>query len=528
MVGEGHGTCEALGSAARRNSPVYRDRHVVKVVLGTRETLPRTAEVVKSGPISPKGEVASCRKGVGGGGSTEEVRTTKTSWREEPLLCPSKWRRYERVNAESANYAKVKAQELQNKLYLAAKENPKRRFHALYDKLYREDVLWEAWRRVKGNRGSGGIDGMTIDQIVREYGEEQFVEDIREKLVAGTYHPLPARRKEIPKGDGKFRPLGIPALVDRTVQMATKMVIEPIFETDFKDFSYGFRPKRDTKGAIRHIRRAVKQGVYWVVDVDITGYFDNIPHEKLMMLVEQRISDRRVLKLIRKWLKAGFVKDDQFYETDLGSPQGGVISPLLANIYLNYLDTIWEKKFTELGTMVRYADDLVILCKTKEQALRSIDVLKAVFAKLELQMNTSKSKLVNLWDDKNGFDFLGMHHRKIPKQIKGKEHYILRSYPSKKAMKKMKEKVKEVTEPRNRLFWTMNEMVKELNPKIQGWKNYYAMDSFAIPFLNKIDWYIRKRLMLFWNKKLNRRNKHSQSNKVGIIAQLAGLKKLIS
>ncbi|WP_246608770.1 group II intron reverse transcriptase/maturase [Paenibacillus agaridevorans] len=310
------------------------------------------------------------------------------------------------MNAESANYAKVKAQELQNKLFLAAKENPKRRFHALYDKLYREDVLREAWRRVKGNRGSGGIDGITIDHIVNEYGEEKFVEDVGEKLTAGTYHPLPARRKEIPKGDGKFRPLGIPALVDRTVQMATKMVIEPIFETDFKDFSYGFRPKRDTKGAIRHIRRAVKQGVYWVLDVDIAGYFDNIPHEKLMMLVEQRISDRRILKLIRKWLKAGFVKDDQFYETTLGSPQGGVISPLLANIYLNYLDTIWEKKFTELGTMVRYADDLVILYKTKEQALRSIDVLKAVFAKLELEMNTSKSKLVNLWDDKNGFDFL--------------------------------------------------------------------------------------------------------------------------
>jgi RNA-directed DNA polymerase len=432
------------------------------------------------------------------------------------------------VNAvKPANYAKVKAQELQDKLYLTAKENPKRRFHALYDKIYREDILWEAWRRVKGNRGSGGVDGITIDHIVNEYGEEQFVEEIRERLITSTYHPLPARRREIPKGDGKFRPLGIPAVIDRVVQMATKLVIEPIFETDFKESSYGFRPKRDAKGAIRHIRRAVKKGVYWVVDVDIAGYFDNIQHEKLMRLVEQRISDRRVLKLIRKWLKAGYVKDDQFYETELGSPQGGVISPLLGNIYLNYLDTIWEKQFAELGTFVRYADDLVILCKTKEQALKSIDVLKAVFGKLELQMNTTKSKLINLWDDKVGFDFLGMHHRKIPKQIKGIDRYILRSYPSKKAMKKMKEKVKEVTEPRNRLFWTMNRMVEELNPKIQGWRNFYAMDSFADPFLNKIDWYIRKRLMLFWNKKRNRRKKHSKSRIAGIVAQHSGLKKLV-
>jgi RNA-directed DNA polymerase len=179
------------------------------------------------------------------------------------------------VNAvKPANYAKVKAQELQNKLYLAAKGNPHRRFHALYDKIYREDVLWEAWRRVKVNRGSGGIDGVTIELIVNENGEQRLVEGIREQLIKGTYHPLPARRKEIPKPDGKLRPLGIPAIRDRIVQMATKMVIEPIFETDFKDCSYGFRPKRDAKGAIRHIRRAVKKGVYWVVDVDIEKFSD--------------------------------------------------------------------------------------------------------------------------------------------------------------------------------------------------------------------------------------------------------------
>ncbi|MFB9279263.1 group II intron maturase-specific domain-containing protein, partial [Cohnella cellulosilytica] len=183
----------------------------------------------------------------------------------------------------------------------------------------------------------------------------------------------------------------------------------------------------------------------------------------------------------------------------------------------------------ETGTLVRFADDLVILCKTKEQALRAIDVLKAVFGKLELEMNKKKSKLINLWDDKQGFDFLGMHHRKIPKKLRGnKTASILRSYPSKKAMKNMKQKVKETTEPRNRLHWTMNKMVEELNPKIQGWKNYYGLDSFANLFLNKIDWYIRKRLTLFWNKKRNRRNKHGKSREAAVAAQLAGLKKVAS
>jgi retron-type reverse transcriptase len=178
------------------------------------------------------------------------------------------------VNAQKANYTRAKAQELHKTLYVAAKENPKRRFHALYDKVYRPDILWEAWKRVKANGGSGGIDGITIDYIVKEYGEGRFVFEIGGDLINGEYHPMPARRKEIPKGDGKsVRPLGIPAIRDRVVQMATKMVIEPIFEADFQDFSYGFRPKKSQHQAIRHIRRAVKQGVYWVVDIDIKGYF---------------------------------------------------------------------------------------------------------------------------------------------------------------------------------------------------------------------------------------------------------------
>lgn len=413
----------------------------------------------------------------------------------------------------TANYTKVKARELQRTLYLAAKVNTKRVFHALYDKVYRTDVMWEAWKRVKANRGSAGVDGITIRHIVEEYGEARFVLETQQQLQSGKYHPKLVRRKDIPKGDGKTRPLGIPVIRDRLVQMATKMVLEPIFEADFRDCSFGFRPKRSAKQAIERIRCTVNDGkVYWVVDVDITGYFNNIPHDKLLTLVEQRIGDRRVLKLVRKWLKAGVMEDGQRHDTEMGSPQGGVISPLLANIYLNYLDTVWEKKCSHVGTLVRYADDLVILCEHKSQALEAIQVLKAVFKKLELSMNTDKSKLVNLWIDTPGFDFLGFHHQRMPVLWKGgRVGNILRSLPSRKAMNKMRARVKEETAPRNRLYWTPEQMVERLNPIIQGWRNYYGCidPGMSNRFLNKIDWYVLRRLTLYWRKKHKRQTRSS-------------------
>ena len=407
---------------------------------------------------------------------------------------------------KSANDTKVKVRELQRTLYLAAKEKRSRRFHALYDKIYREDVMWEAWRRVKANRGSAGVDGITIRHIVEMYGEGRFVQETREQLVSGKYRPMPVRRKDIPKGDGKStRPLGIPVIRDRLVQMAAKIVLESIFEADFKDCSFGFRPKRSAKQAIERIRQTATHGVVnWVVDVDITGYFNNIPHDKLLKLVEQRVSDRRTLKLIRQWLKAGYMEEGLFHETTIGSPQGGVISPLLANIYLNYLDTIWEKQYIHLGTLVRYADDFVILSKSKPDALKAIQVLKAVFRKLELSMNTEKSKLVHLYKGQSGFDFLGFHHRRMPVLKKrGRVDHPLRSHPSKKAMKKMRAKVTEETSPRNRLYWSPERVLENLKPIIQGWRNYYASidRSVSLRYLAKVDYHLYRRLYLYWRKK---------------------------
>lgn len=241
------------------------------------------------------------------------------------------------MNAGKANNTKGKVRELQRKLYLATKLNGRRKFHALYDKVYREDILEEAWKRVKFNGGAGGIDRVTIADV-EEYGVEEFLLEIQQELLEGKYHPEPVRRTYIPKGKTDKRPLGIPIIKDRVIQMAAKIVIEPIFEADFKDCSYGFRPKRNAHQALDRIRKDTANKGWWVVDADIKGYFNNINHEKLMLLVKQRISDRRIIKMVWKWLKAGIMEDGKFHSSNIGSPQGGVISPLLSNIYLHYLD----------------------------------------------------------------------------------------------------------------------------------------------------------------------------------------------
>ena len=371
------------------------------------------------------------------------------------------------------NNSKEKVRQLQNKLYLTAKKCDSRRFHALYDKVYRDDVLYEAWKRVKANKGTSGVDGITIEGIETK-GVPEYLTEIQAELKSGNYRPKPVRRVMIPKPDGSQRPLGIPCVKDRIVQMAAKIAIEPVFEADFKDCSYGFRPKRGAKQALEEVRRACNNKGYYVVDADIEKFFDHVNQEKLMKLVEQRISDRRILKLIRQWLRSGVLYGNILEISELGTSQGSVISPLLANIYLNTLDRLWEKYGLPHGKLVRYADDTVIICKNKKSADYALTLLRYIMGKLDLKLHPDKTKIVCMWDGKEGFDFLGMHHKRMTSETRQRKRYQeTYQYPSRKAMKKMKAAIKENVNRRALLVKDEEELIKNLNPKIVGWRNYY-------------------------------------------------------
>lgn len=430
------------------------------------------------------------------------------------------------MNAKRLTTPKEKVQQLQEKLGHAAKENKKRKFHALYDKIYAQDTLMEAWNRVRANKGAAGVDGETIATI-EKIGVETFLHDCQKQLEQGKYHPDPVRRQYIPKKDGKLRPLGIPTIRDRIVQMATKLMIEPIFETDFQESSFGFRPKRSAKQALDRIRKACNRKGNWVIDVDIQGYFDNINQEKLMKLVEIRINDRRVLKLIRKWLQAGVMEEGQVRRSDLGTPQGGVISPLLANIYLNYFDVLWERHGNAVGELTRYADDFVVVCKTKKDAEHAFKLIRTIMERLELTLHPTKTRIVGLWTGEEGFDFLGMHHRKTKAETsRGKVYYTTQQWLTKKAEERIREVVKERLAPPRMRSCSFGEHLAWLNPKIQGWRNYYYTPYSQLK-LAKLDWYILQRLTRWYAKKRQRKRWISSFHEVKFIAKQGGLKTLL-
>jgi len=390
------------------------------------------------------------------------------------------------------NNPALKVRQLQRGLFMAAKQSRKRRFHALYDRICRSDVLAEAWERVRANKGAAGVDGETLSMIEQE-GVETFLQGIQQRLRRGMYWPHPVRRQYIPKSDGTQRPLGIPTVRDRVVQAAAKVVVEPIFEADFKTCSYGFRPKKSATEALEAIRLLGGRRHRYVVEIDIQKFFDTIDHEKLMRLVEKRVSDRRVLKLLRQWLKAGVLVDGRREGTDLGSPQGGVISPLLANIYLDVLDLLWERQCRHLGELVRYADDAVVLCRSKADAEESLRRLGLIMDRLGLKLHPDKTRIVELGLGKQGFVFLGCYLRIVLSHFKGRE-YLFR-WPSPRAMKSIRAQIRELTDRRR---WAglkdIRQVIDLLNPVLRGWGNYFRTGNASRKF-QEVDRYVNERLV---------------------------------
>ncbi len=402
---------------------------------------------------------------------------------------------------QGPNHPIDKVRELQRSLYRAAKKEPKRRFHALYDRIWRSDVLREAWRRVQINGGAGGIDGVTLSEIAAR-GVAGFLAEIQDELRTKRYCPRPVRRVYIPKPDGKERPLGIPTVKDRVVQMAAKLVLEPLFEADFKATSFGFRPKRSATQALELLRIECGRGRRVVVDGDIKSFFDTIDQERLMERVARRVSDRRVLRLICQWLRAGVMDEGAVRKSTTGTPQGGVISPLLANIVLDELDERWEREWSHLGLLVRYADDFVVACHTQRQATEALQRVGEILASLGLSLHPDKTRIVALRVRGEGFDFLGCHLRIMRSHFKGKT-YLFR-WPRSKAMTAVRARIRQVTDARR---WSgkldLAAVIAELNPILRGWGAYFRTGNASRHF-QAIDRFVTERL----HRLLRRRRCH--------------------
>ncbi|MBI5837193.1 MAG: group II intron reverse transcriptase/maturase [Candidatus Eisenbacteria bacterium] len=409
-------------------------------------------------------------------------------------------------NNPAGRESRDKVRQLQRRLWVAAKRQPGRRFHALYDRIWRGDVLREAWKRVRRNRGAAGVDEETLAGL-EQYGVERFLEELGEMLRAGRYRPAAVLRRYIPKADGKKRPLGIPTVRDRVVQAAAKLVLEPIFEADFRPCSFGFRPRRSATGALESLRKLGSRGYNHVLDADIRDYFGSIDHRKLMLLVEQRVSDRRVLKLLRQWLCAGVMEEGQMRENLSGTPQGGVISPLLSNIYLNALDTVWERRWAHLGMLVRYADDFVVMCRTKSACEEAERRVKGILTRLGLELHPEKTKRLDLSWGQQGLDFLGCHLRKrLSGPIWARERqrvYFLQRWPSQRSMQRVRQRVKELTGRERNGVKDVRVLIRDLNPVLRGWGTYFQTGNANNKF-NRVDTYVWQRLHGFMVKRKGR------------------------
>ena len=399
---------------------------------------------------------------------------------------------------------------LQRKLYRKAKQEPPFRFYSLYDKVYRADILNHAWRLVRSNRGSAGVDGVTFEDIEGNEGKDAFLAELEEALKSKTYKPEPVKRVMIPKLDGSKRPLGIPTIRDRVAQMAVKMVIEPIFEADFCDNSYGFRPKRSAHGAVDDITRTLRQGYTKVIDADLSKYFDTISHSNLMAVVAERICDKAIFHIIRQWLKAPVVETDENGKRKYtggkgnrkGTPQGGVISPLLANLYLHLLDRIWERRQLQMrlgARLIRYADDCVVLCKWGTE--KPMEMINYILGRLELTLNEKKTHIVNAY--RESFDFLGFEFGMRRSRKTGR--FYSHTQPSRKSLKKIKSRTTQLTK-RNMTPLPIETVVRSVNLLLRGWVNYFHYGNSSDSFGN-VKWHVEERVRTHLRKRYKIRSR---------------------
>jgi RNA-directed DNA polymerase len=405
------------------------------------------------------------------------------------------------VTARTTEQDKVR--ELQRTLYRAAKADPGRRFHALYDKVYRGDVLERAWELVRANRGAAGIDRQTLADVER-YGVTRLLDELAADLRAGGYRPLPTRRVSIPKpGSRERRPLSIPTIRDRIVQTAVRIAVEPIFEADFLPCSFGFRPRCAAQDALQVLVDEAwrGEGRRWVVETDLADCFGSIPHDRLIAAVEERIVDRHVLKLLRALLSAGAMEDGEVKRSAAGTPQGGPLSPVLCNVYLHRLDRQWQSR--GVGVLVRYADDLVVMCRTRGEAEQALAALEAIVAELGLSLKEAKTRIVQLREGGEGLNFLGFHHRWVRARAIDKRHVtFLARWPSRKAMQHARDRIREITD-RRRLLLPVEQIVLELNRFLRGWAGYFRYGN-STRQLDQIRMYAADRLARFIAKRHKR------------------------